>query len=414
LVANRPYDGGAGERELVASSRRRSESSQLNDERILDAALAELAASGIDRLAMRAVARRAGLTTGALYPRYESAGELGAAVWTHRVSEHHAQLLRETVAVLVDGEPFAGLDRVLAQLRDPAPETIVALEMLGASRRVDELEEVVAPDVERWMAAWGAGPRTRRRRRRAQVIYALATVWGVLLHTTPGHRRLDWRPLFARIRWSYAQPYAEPAKRLVVPELEAVHAQTGDPVHDALLDAVAAIVARVGLERATGSRIARRAGLTHGAIYARYETKEALLEHAIAVLQSRRFTDDMQALDAVLAARDPGVATAQLVGGYLGSSRRDWRRFRVEAHLAARAHPGAAATLDRVQEEARDAYLDAIGARTPRERRELDLLARSAQVMPIGLAFADLLVPDVPAIDWRLVLCPMMSPRPTE
>ena len=44
------------------------------------------------------------------------------------------------------------------------------------------------------------------------------------------------------------------------------------------------------------------------------------------------------------------------------------------------------------------------------ERRELDILARSAQLTPVGLAFADLLIPGVPAIDWRLVLCPLLAP----
>ena len=61
--------------------RRRSESSQLNDELILDAAMHAIEADGVDRLGMSAVARRAGLSTGALYGRYESGGERAAAVW---------------------------------------------------------------------------------------------------------------------------------------------------------------------------------------------------------------------------------------------------------------------------------------------------------------------------------------------
>src|SRR6185436_4979150 len=54
--------------------RRRSESSQLNDALILDAAMHAIEADGVDRLGMSAVARRAGLSTGALYGRYESGG----------------------------------------------------------------------------------------------------------------------------------------------------------------------------------------------------------------------------------------------------------------------------------------------------------------------------------------------------
>ena len=395
------------------SPRRRSESSQLNDELILDAAIDEIEAVGVDRLGMSGVARRVGLSTGALYGRYESGGELAAAIWNVRVRDCHHALLDRTIAMLVDRATPLALDEIVAELSSPSTETLVALELLGSARRVDELDEVVQSDVDSWLADWGAGPRTRRRRRRAQVVYTLATIWGILLHRDPGRRRLDWSPTLHRMAWSFAQPYDEPTERLVVGEVPPVRARTGDPTQDALIDAVAAIVARVGLERATGSRIARRAGLTSGAIYGRYETKEDLLEHAIEILLARRFTDDLGSILETIGSSEPATVTARMVAGYLGPTRRDWRRFRIEAHLAARNHPQTAAMLDRVQEEAKREYLDALGARTPKERRALDILARTAQLTPVGLAFADLLIPGVPAIDWRLVFEPLFSPRPT-
>ncbi|MDP9335561.1 MAG: TetR/AcrR family transcriptional regulator [Actinomycetota bacterium] len=399
---------------VSSATRRRSESTQKNDERILDAATREIQVVGVDRLGMTAVARRAGLTTGALYGRYESGGELAAAVWTARVRDRHFALLDRAIAALVDADETIALDGLLRELARPRKETVVALELLASSRRVDELEEIVLSDVRQWIAHWGAGPRTRRRRRRAQVIFTVATIWGVLLHASPGRLRLDWRPLFRTLASSFARPYVEPSDRLVVDDVQSVHAQTSDPVEDALIDAVAAIVARVGLERATASRIARRAGLTSGAIYGRYKTKEDLLDHAIEALLARRFADDLASIGTVLAAGEPGAAMARLVTGYVSPARRDWRQFRIEAHLAALSHPGVAATLNRVQETAKDDYLTAIGVRTQQKRRDLDILARAAQLTPIGLAFADLLIPGVPAIDWRLVLEPLSSPGPTQ
>jgi len=395
-----------------AIARRRSASSQLNDALILDAGLGEIEAVGLDRLSMSAVARRASLTTGALYGRYESGAELAAAVWTARVREEHFDLLDRAIAMLVDRSAPLDLDDTLAELAAPSIETIVALDMLGTARRIDELEEVVLADVTGWMHEWGAGPRTRRRRRRAQVVYTLATMWGILLHRGPGRRRLDWSTTLRGLRRSFAQPYTEPTDRLVAVDAPVVRAQSDDAVEDALIDAVAAVVSRVGLERATGSRIARRAGLTSGAIYGRYETKEALLEHAIDNLLARRLTDDLGFLEPTLVAADPGAVAAQLYASYLSSSRRHWRRFRIEAHLAARTHPHVATTLDRVQEDGKREYLTALGAGTPKERRDLDILARSVQLVPVGLAFADLLIPGVPAIDWRLVLSPLLSPQP--
>lgn len=393
--------------------RRRSELSQLNDELILDGAVEEIEEVGVDRLGMSGVARRAELSTGALYGRYESGGELAAAVWTVRIRDHHFAFLDRAIAMLVDRSVPPELETLVAELAAPSMETIVALELLGTARRVDELEEVVLPDVQEWMTRWGAGPHTRRRRRRAQVVFTLGTLWGILLHREPGRRRLDWTPILERLVWSFAQPYNEPSDRLVPNEVQLVRSRSGDPVQDALIDAVAAIVSRVGLERATGSRIARRAGLTSGAIYGRYETKEDLLEHAIEILLARTLTDDLVSVDQTLGASEPGAVTARLIAGYLSPPRRDWRRFRIEAHLAARNHPKPAATLDRVQEQAKRDYLTVLGARTPKERRELDIVARTAQLTPVGLAFADLLIPGVPAIDWRLVMTPLLSPKPT-
>ena len=395
------------------STRRRSKSTQQNDERILDAALREIYDVGVDALGMTAVARRAGLTTGALYGRYENGSELAAAVWTARARDRHFALLDRAIAALVDRDDTVALDDLLRELTSPRKETVVSLELLASARRIDELEEVVLTDVRQWVADWGAGPRARRRRRRAQVVYTLGTIWGILLHAAPGRLRLDWSPLLRRLAWSFAQPYAGPTTRLVVDDMKSVHAQTGDPVEDALVDAVAAIVARVGMERATGSRIARRAGLTSGAIYGRYETKVDLLEHAIEILLAQRFTDDLTAIDEVLVDDDPGRASARLFAGYLSQPRQEWRLFRIESYLAARHQPRVAASLHRVQEAAKDDYLTAIGARTREERRVLEILARSAQIGPIGLAFADLLIPGVPNIDWRLVFEPLFSPRPT-
>lgn len=393
-----------------SAPRRRSESSQLNDALILDAATAAIEADGVDRLGMSAVARRAGLTTGALYARYESGGELAAAVWNARVRDRHFTLLDTAISVMVDGGPLAALDDVVEELASPSTQTVVALELLGTARRIDELDEVVLADVNRWMTDWAAGPRTRRKRRRAQVVYTLATVWGMLLHRGPGGRRLDWSPTLRALRRSFALPYTEPSDRLVPGDAVVVRSQTEDAVEDALIDAVAAIVSRVGLERATASRIARRAGLTSGAIYGRYETKDDLLDHAIDNLLARRLTDDLGFLGDTLVAADPGAVTARIIAGYLCPPRREWRQFRIEAHFAARIHPQVAATLDRVQEAGKRQYLDALGARTPKERRELDILARSALLTPVGLAFADLLIPEVPSIDWRLVLGPLLAP----
>jgi AcrR family transcriptional regulator len=391
-------------------TRRRSVSSQLNDELLLDAGSAEMVAVGVDRLTMSAVARRAGLTTGALYSRYENAPELAAAVWTSRVRDEHHQLLNGAIKALVERDRSVPLDRLLDELTSPSPNTLLALEFLATARRIDELEEAVLPDVREWLADWRAGPRARDPRRRAQVIFTLAVVWGAVLHEMPSQRRLDWSYVTKSVRWSIAQRYDEPPQPYVPDSVGPVLARTGSVAQDALIDSVASIVARVGFERASATRIARRAGVTAGLIYARYRTKDDLLQHAVDVLLATRFSDDIAADKHALTATDPGSATARIVGGYLSPPRREWRRFRIEAQLASRHRPKLARTMDHIQEAAIGEYLDVLGAKTATERRALDMVARFAQVLPLGLAFVDLIDSGIPAIDWRLVLCPLLSP----
>ena len=143
---------------MPSPPRRRPESAQLNDELILDAAVQEIEAVGVDRLGMSGVARRAGLTTGALYGRYESGGELAAAVWTQRIRDRHFAMLDRAIAMIVDRTVPLDLDDLAAELANPSSETVVALELLGTARRIDELEEVVIPDVNQFLGARARGP----------------------------------------------------------------------------------------------------------------------------------------------------------------------------------------------------------------------------------------------------------------
>jgi AcrR family transcriptional regulator len=392
------------------TSRRRSAASIETDGRLLESALDEMTDVGVDRLGMIGVARHVGLTTGALYGRYENVNELAADIWRSRVSEAFFAFLDDVVLALLDGDAKARA-HVLEILAAPPREIIAGLELMVCARRVDELEEVVRPDVDAWMKRRGALPRARDKRRRAQVLFAIGAVAGILLHGIPNPREIDWERELVRIMWSFGRGYAAPSDRFVPEKTGAVRAAQGEPHQDALIDAVAAITTRVGFERATASRIARRANLTSGAIYARYQTKDDLLTDAVEVLLAKRFSDDLAANTYLFNAPDVGIATARVVGGYLGTARRDWRIFRIEAQLASRYRPALAATLDRVQERAIRAYLEALGATTEHEFRALDTIARVAQVLPLGLAFVDIVAPGAAATDWRTVFVPLLSPE---
>ncbi len=76
---------------------------QFDSETILDAALAEGAASGFERLSASAVARRLGAPSGSLYHRYSNRDAMVAALWLRTVRRFQAAYL----AVLAADEPAA-------------------------------------------------------------------------------------------------------------------------------------------------------------------------------------------------------------------------------------------------------------------------------------------------------------------
>jgi AcrR family transcriptional regulator len=237
----------------------------------------------------------------------------------------------------------------------------------------------------------------------------MGSVIGMLLQSIPGSPPTDWELVLTIVAQSFADDSHPPSTRFVPSRSGPVRSALGDPHHDALIDAVAAITARVGFERATASRIARRANLTSGAIYARYHTKDELLTDAVEVLLSQRFADDLAENADFLSAPDPGTASASSLGSYLSAARRDWRIFRIEAQLASRYRPELAATIDRIQEVGIRANFESLRASRGADDQVLDVMARFRHLIPLGLAFTDVVLPGGASADWRLVFIPLVA-----
>ena len=83
--------------------RRRSDALR-NDELILDAALELLRQKGPDRLSTLDVSRTAGLTTGAVYARYENNEEILVGLWEQRIAEPMRAFLQTSLGVLGSAE----------------------------------------------------------------------------------------------------------------------------------------------------------------------------------------------------------------------------------------------------------------------------------------------------------------------
>ena len=121
------------------------------DDLVLDAAVSVIRELGPDDLNLSAVARTAGLTTGAVYARYENRQELLVDVWIKRARAALRLLVDLAIDVNAgDADASAEASRILAG-RDPV--AMAGVSLLIAAPRVDELEESLLPEVRSWFDA---------------------------------------------------------------------------------------------------------------------------------------------------------------------------------------------------------------------------------------------------------------------
>jgi TetR/AcrR family transcriptional repressor of uid operon len=117
-----------------------------------------------------------------------------------------------------------------------------------------------------------------------------------------------------------------------------------DETRERLLDAAAEVFAERGYERAGVAEIARRAGLTTGAIYSRYAGKAELLLDAI----DQRTHDEIRRLLGGDRPAARGTAVLEALGAHLVDPTPDpGQALLFEAFVAARRDPQVAAMLRR-------------------------------------------------------------------
>jgi AcrR family transcriptional regulator len=126
----------------------------------------------------------------------------------------------------------------------------------------------------------------------------------------------------------------------------------GDATRDRLLDAAAAVFAEKGYDRAGVQEIARRAGLTTGAIYGRFEGKADLLQAAI----EAHTTDELDVLFAQHRFGGHASDILRTVGSHLVTQdcpEDDHAEgaLLLEAFVAARRDPEVRSQLERIVEE---------------------------------------------------------------
>ena len=385
------------------------------------------------------MARRAGLSTGAVYNRFEDTTELLVDLWTSRCQQAGSDLVNIAMEALLgtedDAKAAVARRQLVAALTDPSPAVSALIELIVVAHRDEALAEVVIPGGTAMIAGHGV-TRSADPDHRAKAALVVSLLLGMLLLDASGVRSRpvaggaegpgnpvdsdqvpdrspqegsgvepDWEKTFeamaVRLRQS-VEPSGEP-ELLILPELPSSEEIDDDPTRAALMLGCMEVIGRVGLQRATVTRIARRAGLTHGAIYGLFGSKEELVATAVAELTDRilGLDRDFNRVQFDRFGSYPATVSAVLAG-FTDGRRRSWQLFRLECHLAQRHDPAVAGALDGVYSRAmaHDAvtFTQLLGLDVGMARSR----ARMQVAVPLGRIMLQALIPGaMDEVDWR-------------
>ena len=126
-----------------------------NTAAILKALTFEANHHGLDQISASAVATRAGLTTGAIYSRYEHTDEMLVALWQKVIANELADHLYETVSYITSEQTAELNSKTAAHIDSPSQILRLGVEFLIVARRNDTVGEIVIPQVTNWLQEFG-------------------------------------------------------------------------------------------------------------------------------------------------------------------------------------------------------------------------------------------------------------------
>lgn len=384
--------------------RARSKASQHNDARILRAGIAEAHSVGLDRVTLRAVVRRCNLSSGAIYGRYEDVDEFVAALWSERLSDSLFEFLSGAMSAMLGKDAAPSVAQVAGTLASPPQDLAVAFEALVIGRRNDVLGDEIAEDFAAWSRKWGLHTSTPAPER-ALFVVAFTTIMGAALYSFVEPKLEDWNLVLAIIasaigRTSTADAGLPPAIGDDLPDIE-VSPGTGEPLRDALIIATANVIGRAGYERATVSRIGRRAKLTGGAVYTRYETKDELIIDTLDTLLTDAMADTSKLTEQSVRSGAFGELIGKIYSLGVVETRRPWRQFRLETYVAARTRKEPRAALRRVHSAALLRYHSMLSDRSNMSDAVIRLVARGGQSIPLGLSLLECHFSDLDQVNFH-------------
>jgi len=365
---------------------------QANKAKMIKAIVRNAADHGLDQLSIGQVAKRAGLTTGAIYGRYEDRDELAIELWHSVIKEPLRARLERGVEFMAanvrisrtrDMTPLTNdelLALIISDFESPDEIAKIGAEFLVVARRDLAIGEVVIPEVSGWLTDLGL-VNSQSAIDKAAIVIALSASIGTALRAFVFKSNPSWYLIADGLRSAAAA--AQPTQQQA--DIEAPHwtdPQTENPVRTALIYAVAEVVAKSGYANATISRIVRRAGLTNGSLYNLYADKEALTDDAMQIFLNLAsdVNRESNARAATQLRIDRGLTDSFMLA-FL-PHRRQWLDFRLECLIASRDHLPTRRKFRQSLERSRDN----LAATMPDLAQEtINLLSSGEQAIGIGL-----------------------------
>lgn len=394
----------------MAIGMKQSEKSRQTDLKVAHSAARAVHTVGVDQMALTRVAADAGFSSGAIYARCDDRSELVVLAW----EKSFWPMLSEILTLVVDdviAKRTTNSEKIrelffAASSADAVPDLGSAMEVIIASRRDEVIGEVVQRDINGLLDDRGVGPSIDGPDRQA-VVSAICTIFGAaILNSAYGvdaQTMIDPTPLIDTFSRAVKSPTKPSQKN--APKAERIPYQfptTYDEIRDALISSSEYVIARSGVHRATVSRIARRAGVSVGAIYGLYENKDSLVSDCLEVLFPPQSKHDAEDWAKVFGAEDQRAEITNILTSYMSPSNQQWRRFRLECLLASRHSETISKQLLGYALAARRT-IEVAASKAPDTATIRTTTGMSARASVIGLSIMEIVDPTIIHLDWRWI-----------
>lgn len=327
-------------RRVQMTRRTRAEQVAAND-RALRSAVAGIAVeTGWETVTFAGVARRAGLTVGAVYGRAENTAELAIDLWDRVVGPWFEESVEAVIDAGRSGDPNQ-MRAAYTHWDNSTEMSSLVYELIVASCFDDDMAEIVHTDAQKVLARHilpsTAAPKISHHEAAAAVLVvsfafgrAIAVHGGVPQPPITAHQAMVNASMFG------AEPFRGSLPQS--PELQWVRRLPHDGGQPAVLQATLDVIGRVGYKRATIARIARTAGLPRGSVLSHYQDKQHLVAEAVrkGLVPPGEVWDQYEP---VVADHGPLTSRALFLADFLKEANRHLWRVNLELARIARFHP---------------------------------------------------------------------------